>query len=201
MITRLARNLFKKLKDLSVFRGLGSDSPWNCHADIFRMGGRRRMLITNDLTMFTIFIPELQENDFRFLDLVIGQHFVKNLLYENVDQNLIRDVFSECEHMSFRQAYDEQALSSMKILRRKLQYIVRPTRDLDQVDFYELNAKLNRVALKSIGYNRPIDMLKKKLQCVGELAYDQVSCSGKDKAIHTRDSKCSKEVEHTRHME
>ena len=199
MITRLARNLFKKLKDLSVFRGLGSDSPWNCHADIFRMGGRRRMLITNDLTMFTIFIPELQENDFRFLDLVIGQHFVKNLLYENIDQNLIRDVFSECEHMSFRQAHHEQALSPMKILRRKLEYIVRPRRDLDRVDFYELNAKLNRVALKSIGYNRPIDMLKKKLQHLDELASDQVPCLGKNKAIFRRDSKCSEEIKPTAH--
>jgi hypothetical protein len=127
------------------------------------MEGEQCILITNDATLYTIFVPGLRENDFEFFDLVVGQHFLKNLLYENCPNELIKNILLQCNHMSMDKTLDRRILGTLKRLRKKLEYIVRLHGGLDKTDYYELNSILNRVILKSNDGKCPIEMFKQKL--------------------------------------
>lgn len=163
MIMRCTRSLLNELNDKHAIRMQASDSFWNCHANMFKIEGKKCILITNDLTLFTIFIPQLNEHDIRFFDLVVCQHFLKNLLYENIPHNLIKQTISNCERMGTAKTSDRRVLFSLNRLRKKLEHIVWVQGGLDKTDYYELNSILNRVNLKNIDYKRPIDVLKQKL--------------------------------------
>ena len=163
MITRCTSNLLSRLKDQPGFQRKGVDSLWSCHVDIFQMERRLRLLVTNDLTMFTIFIPEFKPNDFPFLDFTIGRHLLRNLLYENIPHDLIRVMLTECSGMAFQKASDPGALSIINSLRTKFEHLMRAHGGLESVDYYELNSTLNRLTLKGIERNCPIDLLKKRL--------------------------------------
>lgn len=163
MIIRCTRNLFKELKNKHAMNVKRLDSFWNCHADMFKIEGRRCILMTNDITMYTIFIPKLDEGDIRFFDLVVYQHFLKNLLYENIPHDVIKKTLSNCDHMGMAKTSDRRVLFYLNTFKKKLESIVTVHGGVDRMNYYELNSILNRVNLKSVACKRPIDILKQEL--------------------------------------
>lgn len=59
-----------------------NDPFWGWHANVFHVQRRKLVLITNDTTLFTMFIPGFKKADFESFHIVIGEHLFKNLLYE-----------------------------------------------------------------------------------------------------------------------
>jgi len=101
MIIRCTQKLLAELKIRPIPEESENDAFWSWHANVFRIERRKCVLITNDTTLFAVFIPALLKKDFESFDFLIGEHLFKNLLYENIPQTQIEDVLSECRNIKY----------------------------------------------------------------------------------------------------
>ncbi|MGO9739124.1 MAG: GIY-YIG nuclease family protein [Desulfomonilaceae bacterium] len=86
MIIRCTQKLLAELKIGLMQEPSDNDPFWSWHANVFHVERRKCVLITNDMTLFTMLIPGLKTPDFKSFHFVIGEHLFKNLLYENIPQ-------------------------------------------------------------------------------------------------------------------
>ena len=164
MIICCTKKLLAELKNEPTEEESAKDPFWTWHANVFLIERCKCVLITNDTTLFTIFIPALKKPDFESFHFVIGQHRFKNLLHENIPQRQIEVVLSECENIKYEKINNRRVLGSMNNQKTQLEYFISAEGGLARTDIYELNHKLNRVISRAVGYKYPIEMLKEKLQ-------------------------------------
>ena len=164
MIIHCTQKLLAELKTKPTQGESASDPFWSWHAKVFHIERRKCVLITNDTTLFTIFIPALKKPDFELFHFVIGQHLFKNLLSENIPQRQIEAVLSECENIKYQKTNNRSVLGSMNDQKLQLEYLISAEGGLARTDIYELNQNLNRNLLSAIGHKHPIKMLKEKLE-------------------------------------
>ncbi|VAW32990.1 hypothetical protein MNBD_CPR01-182 [hydrothermal vent metagenome] len=134
------------------------------HANMFYIERRKCVLVTNDLTLYTMFIPYLRKEDFKVFHIVFGQNLFKNLLYEKISQKDVETVLEEYQDIQYAKTDSRSVLGSMNDQKYQLEYIIYAKGGLDNTDIYQLNSELNRNILSAIKYRRPIEMLKDKLQ-------------------------------------
>ena len=140
------------------------DSFWNWHANTFDIERRKCVLVTNDITLFTIFIPGLKKPDFQAFHFIFGQQLFKNLIYEKIPQKQIETILSECEDIQYKRTNNRSVLGSMNELKFQLEYHIEAQGGLAKTDIFELNHQLNRTIMSPIKYNHPIEMFKEKIQ-------------------------------------
>lgn len=78
MLIRCTKKLLSELKVKPTNEDLPKDPFWSWHANMFYIDRRKCVLITNDITLFTLFIPALKKPDFQKFDIVFGQHLFEN---------------------------------------------------------------------------------------------------------------------------
>lgn len=167
MIIRCTQKLLAELKACSEPHEPGTDSFMNCHATLFRIQRHKCVMISNDLTLFTIFIPVLRKPEFKFFDRIVGEHFFKNLLHENIPQSQIEAVLSKFQNVGYQKTCNRRVLGSMNDLRRAVEYRIYEAGSLERINLYELNEQLNRTILGLINHKEPIEMFREKLKTVG----------------------------------
>jgi len=168
MIIRCTQKLLAELKIRPIPEESENDPFWSWHANVFRIERRKCVLITNDTTLFAMFIPALLKPDFESFDFVIGEHLFKNLLYENIPQAQIEAVLSECRNIKYQKSNNRRVLGSMNDQRFQIEYRIAAEGVLARTNIYELNHSLNEVPFSAIKYRRPIVMLKEKLKNLAE---------------------------------
>jgi hypothetical protein len=144
-----------------------TESFMDCHATLFRIQRHKCVMISNDLTLFTIFIPVLRKPAFKFFDRIVGEHFFKNLLHENIPQPQIEAVLSEFQNVSYQKTCNRSILGSMNDLRRGVEYRIYEAGGLERINLYELNEELNRTFLGAINHNYPIKIFREMLKSIG----------------------------------
>ncbi len=164
MIIRCTQKLLAELKNKSTEGESVKDPFWGWHAKIFHIERRKCVLITNDTTLFTIFIPALRKSESESFHFVFGQHLFKNLLHENIPQRQIEAILSECENIKYQKTNNRSVLGSMNDQKIQLEYIIWTEGGLGRTDIYELNHELNRNLLSAVNHRHPIEMLKDKLK-------------------------------------
>ncbi len=110
MIIRCTQKLLAELKAHLEPHEPATESFMNCHATLFRIQRHKCVMISNDLTLFTIFIPFLRKPDFESFHLVVGQHFFKNLIHENIPQPQIEAVLSEFQNVGYQKTCNRRVL-------------------------------------------------------------------------------------------
>ena len=169
MIIRCTQKLLPELKKPQTLQEPISEDPfWSWHANLFQIEMRKCVLITNDATLFTMFIPALKKQDFESFHLVVGQHLFKNLVYENIPQRQIEAVLSDCENIKYGKTINRSVLGSMNDKKTQLEYLISAEGGLARTDIYELNHKMNRIISRVADYKTPIEMFKDKLKEVTE---------------------------------
>ena len=164
MIIRCTQKLLAELKNKSTQEESARDPFWSWHANVFLIERRKCVLITNDTTLFTMFISALKKPDFESFHFVIGQHLFKNFLHENIPQRQIEAVLSKCENIKYEKTNNRRVLGAMNDKKTQLEYLISADGGEARTDIYELNHKLNRIISRAVGYKYPIEMLKEKLQ-------------------------------------
>ena len=164
MIIRCTQKLLAELKNKSTQEESARGPFWSWHANVFNLERRKCVLITNDTTLFTMFIPALKKPDFESFHFVIGQHLFKNFLHENIPQRQIEAVLSECENIKYEKTNNRSVLGAMNDKKSQLEYLISADGGVAGTDIYEINHKLNRIISRAVGYKYPIEMLKEKLQ-------------------------------------
>jgi hypothetical protein len=175
MIIRCTQKLLRELRIQSVSEECEGDPFWSWHANVFRIERRKCVLITNDTTLFAVFIPALLKQGFESFDFVIAEHLFKNLLYENIPQAQIEAVLSECRNIKYLKSNNRRVLGSMNDQRFQIEYRIATEGGLAKSNIYELNHSLNEVPFSAINYRCPIIILKEKLKNLAECAS---TCSG-----------------------
>ncbi len=163
MILRCTQKLLKELKP--NFKGETQEEFFldSWHANIFYIERRKCVLVTNDSTLFTMFIPSLRKQDFDTFYHVFGQSIFKNLSNEEIPQNQIEVVLRACEKIKIAKTNNRSVLGSMNDQKVQLECLIQAQGGLAHTDLYELNHKLNRHILSAIDYKYPIEVLKEKL--------------------------------------
>lgn len=167
MIIRCTQKLLSELKAHPEPSEPVTESFMDCHATLFLIQRHKCVMISNDLTLFTVFIPFLRKPEFKFFDRVVGEYFFKNLLHENFSQVQIEAVLSEFKNVSFQKTSNRRVIGSMNDLRRAVEYRVYEAGSLDRINLYELNEQLNRTYLGAINRKYPIKVLREKLAAIG----------------------------------
>lgn len=134
------------------------------HANLLRIERRKCVLITNDSTLYTLFIPCLRKPDFQNFHLVFGQHLFKNLLHEGFSQLQIETVLNEHQQILYDKTNNRSVLGSMNDQKVQLEWRIYLNGGLEETSLYELNKELNRNILSAIKKNYPIEMLQDKLK-------------------------------------
>jgi len=134
------------------------------HANFFLIERRKCVLVTNDNTFYTLFIPYLKKQDFQHFNIVFGQSLFKNLLHENFTQRQIEVVLEENRKIIFARTNNRSILGSMNDQKVQLEYRIYYQGGLENTAIYDLNKELNRNLLKAIDYQYPIELLKERLK-------------------------------------
>ena len=113
MIIRCTQKLLSELKIKPAVVESTTDSFWCWHANMFYIERRKCVLVTNDKTLFCLFIPSLKKPDFQSFHYVFGQFLFKNLLYEQISQNQIETVLDECQEIQYGKTNSRSVLGSM----------------------------------------------------------------------------------------
>ena len=158
MIIRCTQKLLAELKTTSRGNNVGVESFMNCHATLFRVQRHKCVMISNDLTLFTMFIPFLRKPEFESFHLVVSEHFFKNLIHENIPQPQIEAILSEFQNISYQKTCNRRVLGSMNDLRRSVEYRIYEAGSLNKINLYELNEQLNRTFLGAINHKYPIQI-------------------------------------------
>ena len=133
------------------------------HANLLRIERRKCVLVTNDKTLYTIFIPGLKKPDFNDFGEMLRHHLFKNLLHERFTQDKIEAVLDEHRKILFTKSNNRSILGSMNDLKFHLEFFIASRGGLVQAPIYELNRRLNRIPFSAIGDMCPIDRLKELL--------------------------------------
>jgi hypothetical protein len=140
------------------------DSFWSWHANIFNIERRKCVLVTNDITLFSLFIPGLKKPDFQSFNFIFGQQIFKNMLHEKIPQKQIEMILSECEDIQFKRTNNRSVLGSMNELKFQLECHIEAEGGLERTDIFELNHRLNRTLMSPLKYKHPIEMFLEKIQ-------------------------------------
>jgi hypothetical protein len=134
------------------------------HANIFLIERRKCVLVTNDLSLYAMFIPCLTKPDFKSFHLVFGQNLFKNLLHENLSQSEIETALEEYREIQYAKTDNRSVLGTMNEQKFQIEYMIEAEGGLGNTDVYALNSKLNRSIFSPTKHRYPIEILKENLQ-------------------------------------
>jgi len=165
LILRCTQKLLTELKKKPAEEEKSRENPFSSwHGNVFNIERRKCVLITNDITRYSIFIPSLKKQDFESFHFVLGQYLFKNLLHEKMSQRQIEVVLFESENIKYGKTNNRSVLGTMNEQKNQLEYIVYEEGGLAKTDVYELNHELNQSILSSIDYKHPLELFKEKLK-------------------------------------
>ena len=157
----------KLLKELK--QELTNDLPTNnyfgsWHANLLIIERHKCVLVTNDGTIYTLFIPYLKRADFQAFPIIFGQHLFKNLLHDGFSQAQIEMILNEHQDIGYAKTNNRRVLGTMNDLKFQVEIHVQMNGGLKYTDLYEVNRELNRTIFSVIEYNEPIEMLRAKFK-------------------------------------
>jgi len=164
MIIRCTQKLLKDLKQKPANGEPVNNLLWSWHGNVFHIERRKCILLTNDETLFSIFIPALKSQDFKIFHIIFGQKLFKTLLAEEIPQDQIETVLSECEKIQYEKTNNRSVLGTMNEQKFQIEYSIQSEGGLAQTNMFELNRFINRNRLSAIDYKYPIEIFKEKLK-------------------------------------
>lgn len=170
MIIHCTKKLLSELRIKELSEELETDSFWSWHGNIITIERRKCVLLVNNSTLYTLFIPALRKPDFEAFHLIFGQSLFKNLFHEEIPQAHVELVLSKCEHLSFAKSNNRSVLGSMNEQKKLLDYYLWQEGGLAYTNILALNKELNRNVLTNIDPKRPIQALKQKLKAMANRA-------------------------------
>jgi hypothetical protein len=148
----------KPTKGLSVLQGVRKDG-WSAH--LFKIGRAHASILMNDATLFSIIIPTKGIKD---LDDLL-QHFSARLEEFHLSLDL---PFSAPDPILFLPRSNRSRIGSMNDAIQYMKHVhaLRPE-GCSEVDWTDLEARINRIPFKAVDYQRPRDLMESMLRSTG----------------------------------
>ncbi len=134
------------------------------HANLLRIDRKKCVLFTNDLTLYSFFVPGLKRPDFERFHEVFRQNLLKYLINDGFSQTHIEKVLSEYQTIEIAKTNNRSVLGSMNDLAFQIKYRVEAFGGLENIDLIIFNSELNRIPMGAIKYMCSIKLLRSILK-------------------------------------
>lgn len=134
------------------------------HANLVRIDRQDCLIVTNDETLYTIFIPGLSKVDLRNLPFIINESLFKSMINNGLSQSLIEKVLSVGDEIVFTKTNSRSVLGSMNDMKRLLEYKIYDNGGFEYCNLIELQTSINRVPMGALKYELPIEAFLRKLK-------------------------------------
>ena len=162
-IIRCTQKLIKELKvepEENIWAKSWLES-W--HANVFTVRREKCVLITNDATLYSLLICGLKKENFLHFNHMVNQYFFKLMLADGLSQPLLEKALSTDDDIVFTKSANKSTMASMNNYKITIEHFM-----YDYEDPYEgasqAQHSINRMPMKTIGFQFPIDAFIEKLQ-------------------------------------
>ena len=164
-IIRCTKNLLKEA-GISVTDQPVSPSPWleSWHANLVIIDRSKCLLVTNDESFYTLFIPGLKKSDFKQLKLIINEHLFRSMVYDGLPQSLIEKVLDVGDELVFATTNNRSVLGTMNDMKFALEHRVYANGGMRNCNTLEFQHTINSMMpLGPLKYGIALEVFKKKL--------------------------------------
>ena len=133
------------------------------YANLFKISRYKCIIFTNALTLFSLFHFSARKKDIQNLSELFMDELYSALVYEQFPNPVVGSIMESHCHIQYAPTINKQILGSMNDFVRCYEQRLSYVGEINLDSLTETNAKLNRMPMKAIGYNRPIEELKKAL--------------------------------------
>ena len=144
------------------------------HANLLCIERRNCILFTNDLTLYSIFLPKIVKEHFQKLAEAFTKTLVLNLEAEALGQHIEPIIGEYKNKLIFTKSSNRSVLGSMNDIVHMVKIMILADGGLDHCDYLKLNKTINRTPFKSIKYHYPIECLTQLLMNRGKKFEEQV---------------------------
>ncbi|HKA49617.1 MAG TPA: hypothetical protein VKK19_08515 [Candidatus Dormibacteraeota bacterium] len=130
-----------------------ADDDW--YADLLWLAGRKCLLMTHAVTLFSVFEPEISKASVN----PIGPLAVRLIERELASEDLPPDTFGPLQASAFMmgRTSSRRVLGTMTDMRHQIAAAAHQSGGLGDIDIRSLNRSLRRIPFSAIRYERPID--------------------------------------------
>ena len=156
-------NLLKKLKIKPNTDDINIENVdiENWHSNILTFGDIDTILITNDKTLFSLFIVIQDESEFKFIDEIFKESFFKILFDLGFPQKQVEIILESLENINYSKTSNRRVTATMNEMKKHI------IMNLDrEKSVFEINKSLNNDMYSYIEYKRPINKFKELLEQV-----------------------------------
>ena len=170
MILRCTAKLLKEL-GATPSECLGPEGDLESwHANLLRIDRRKCLLVTNDATLYSVFVPALRKPQFQGIADVCGQAIFRSLRLAGFTQDQIEaalDALHGEAGFQFAKTNNRRVIGSMNDLRFQIEWIIESDRGLERCAIDEVNARINRIPMSAIRpHTYSVDALRDRLDAL-----------------------------------
>ncbi len=166
MIIRCTQKLLKELRikpaEPEVISEVGS---W--HANLLRIDRRKCLLITHDMSLFSLFVAGLKRPDFEHIDQLFGQAMFRTLRLFDFEQTQIERMLDWSQHNTYAKTNNRSVMGSMNDMAFQIEHRIAHEGGLVHADLDHLLLRINEIPFKAIGYDYPRVRLQALLRTDG----------------------------------
>ena len=163
-IIRCTQKLIKKLNiepEVNIWEKSWLES-W--HANVFDIEGEQCVLVTNDATLYSLFICGVEKENIQGLDFIINEYFFKLMFNNSIPQPLLEKALSVGDDVVYTKSANKSTIASMNLFKRRIEYLTYTHGGLNNGGAFKAQEAINRMPVKAIGFQFPIDVFIEKLQ-------------------------------------
>lgn len=152
------------LKKTDLFQGeVPQTGLGDWYANLFKLSQYKCIIFTNALTLFSLFYFGAKKKDIQNLSELFQDELYAALVYEQFPDLAIGSIMQNYGQIQYAPTSNKQVLGSMTDFVRCYEHCLSYVGEINLDTLTEINAKMNRMPMKAIGYNYPIEEFKKAL--------------------------------------
>jgi hypothetical protein len=133
----------------------------NWYANLLRIDRRKCVIFTNEKTLYTILIPKVLKINLRNIEEEFLIHLSYNLENEGFRLEVINKVLLEYQQIGFARTVSKSVLGSMNDFVYHYKFQTMREGGADNIRILPLNQMINRIPMRALKYEYPIETLKK----------------------------------------
>jgi len=141
--------------------------PEDCwHANLIRIDHHDCVLLTHNVTLFSLFVPGVCNADFKQFTEMFGQALFKTMRHFDFSQQQIEYMLDSSSEIRVSKTNSRSVLGSMNDMKQMLDHTAFLHGGLAGMNMAEMFQVLNHTPFKAIDYNFPEEKLREMLSGV-----------------------------------
>ena len=132
------------------------------HANVFTVERHKCVLVTNDETLYSLFLPALKKDDFLHFKFIFNQRFFKFMLAAEIPQPLIEKALTN-DNIAFAKSFDRSVVGVMNNLKQCIEAMIYVRGGLENCSMNELHHEINRIPWQKHGFQNAHEIFIQKL--------------------------------------